>query len=116
MKALLRALPDIVRTISGLAVDPVLPKAAKIALAAAVLYLVSPIDLIPDFIPVLGYFDDLFVAAIVVDGMLSYVNRALVLKYWPGSPESLERVARAARVLAAWVPQKLKLRIFAGPR
>ena len=116
MKALLRALPDIVRTISGLAVDPVLPKAAKIALAAAVLYLVSPVDLIPDFIPVLGYFDDLFVAAIVVDGMLSYVNRALVLKYWPGSPESLERVARAARVLAAWVPQKLKLRIFAGPR
>src|SRR5204863_523727 len=83
-----------------LAVDPVLPKAAKIALAAAVLYLLSPVDLIPDFIPVLGYFDDLFVAAIVVDGMLSYVNRALVLKYWPGSPESLERVARAARVLA----------------
>jgi uncharacterized membrane protein YkvA (DUF1232 family) len=75
MRALLRALPDIVRTISGLAVDPVLPKAAKIALAAAVLYLVSPIDLIPDFIPVLGYFDDLFVAAIVVDGMLSYAPR-----------------------------------------
>jgi uncharacterized membrane protein YkvA (DUF1232 family) len=116
MRALLRALPDVVRTISGLAVDPVLPKAAKIVLAAAVLYLVSPVDLIPDFIPVLGYFDDLFVAAIVVDGMLSYVNRAVVLKYWPGSPESLERVARAARVLAAWVPRKLKLRIFGDPR
>lgn len=115
MKALLRALPDVVRTIAGLAVDPVLPKAAKIALGAAVLYLVSPVDLIPDFIPVLGHFDDLFVAAIVVDGMLSYVNRALVLKYWPGSPESLERIARAARVLALWVPQKLKLRIFGGP-
>ncbi|PYM91791.1 MAG: hypothetical protein DME04_17735 [Candidatus Rokuibacteriota bacterium] len=112
MKALLRALPDVVRTIAGLAVDPVLPKAAKIALAAAVLYLVSPVDLIPDFIPVLGYFDDLLVAAIVVDGMLSYVNRGLVLKYWPGSPESLERVARSARVLAAWVPRRLKLKIF----
>ena len=116
MRTLLRALPDIARTIARLAADPILPTAAKVALAAAVVYLVSPVDLIPDFIPVLGYFDDLFVAAIVVDGMLSYVNRALVLKYWPGSPESLERVARAARVLAAWVPQKLKLRIFAGPR
>jgi uncharacterized membrane protein YkvA (DUF1232 family) len=112
MKALLRALPDVIRTIAGLAVDPVLPKAAKIALAAAVLYLVSPVDLIPDFIPVLGYFDDLLVAAIVVDGMLSYVNRGLVLKYWPGSPESLERIARSARVLAAWVPRRLKVRIF----
>jgi uncharacterized membrane protein YkvA (DUF1232 family) len=112
MKALLRALPDIVRTISGLAKDPVLPKAAKLALAAVVLYLVSPVDLIPDFVPVLGHLDDVFVAAILVDGMLNFVNRGLVLRYWPGSPESLERIARAARILAAWVPQRLKQRIF----
>jgi uncharacterized membrane protein YkvA (DUF1232 family) len=114
MRALLRALPDIARTIVRLAADPVLPKAAKIALAAAVLYIVSPIDLIPDFIPVLGSLDDLLVAAIVVDGILNYVDRGLVLKYWPGSAESLERVARGARVLAAWVPSRLKLRIFSG--
>ena len=114
MRTLLRALPDIVRTISGLAIDPVLQRAAKVALAAAVLYLISPIDLIPDFIPGLGYLDDVFVAAILVDGMLNYVNRGLVLKYWPGSPESLERIARSARVLAAWVPRRLKLRIFSS--
>src|SRR3989442_14746710 len=114
MSALLGALASIVRTITGLAVDPVLPRAAKIALAAAVLYLVSPVDLIPDFIPVLGYLDDVLIAAIVVDGMLNFVNRGLVLKYWPGSPESLERVARSARVLAAWVPRRLKVRIFSG--
>ena len=114
MRALLHALPAIVRTITGLAVDPVLPRAAKIALAAAVLYLVSPVDLIPDFIPVLGYLDDLLVAAIIVDGMLNFVNRGLVLKYWPGSPESLEGIARSARVLAAWVPRRLKVRIFSG--
>jgi uncharacterized membrane protein YkvA (DUF1232 family) len=114
VRALLRALPDIVRTIGGLALDPVLPKAAKIALGAAVLYLVSPIDLIPDFIPGLGFIDDVFVAAIPADGMLNFVNRGLVLKYWPGSAESLERIARSARVLAAWVPRRLKLRIFSG--
>ena len=114
MRRLLRALPDIVRTLGRLAADPVLPTAAKVALAAAVLYLVSPIDLIPDFIPVLGSLDDLLVAAIVVDGLLNYVDRGLVLKYWPGSAESLERIARAARVLAAWVPRRLKTKIF-GP-
>ena len=116
MSALLRALPAIIRTISGLAVDPVLPKAAKIALAAAVLYLVSPVDVVPDFIPVLGYLDDLFIAAIIVDGMLNFVDRGLVLKYWPASPELLERVARAARILAVWVPRRLKLRIFSAPQ
>src|SRR5438552_3198544 len=68
MRALLRALPDILRTIVRLAADPILPTAAKVALAAAALYLVSPIDLIPDFIPGIGMLDDLFVVAIVGGG------------------------------------------------
>src|SRR5437899_3198966 len=114
MKALLRALPDIARTIVRLAADPRLPTTVKVALAAAVLYLLSPIDLIPDFIPVLGALDDLLVAAIVVDGLLNWVDRGLVLKYWPGSPDSLERVARAARLLAAWLPRRLEARVFAS--
>ena len=97
MRAILRALPDIIRTIGGLALDPVLPKAAKVALAAAILYLVSPIDLIPDFIPGLGYLDDVFVAAILVDGMLNFVNRGLVLEVLAREPG----VARAHRALGA---------------
>jgi len=114
MRALLRALPEIVRMITRMKGDPVLPRAAKIALAVAVLYLVSPVDLIPDFIPGLGALDDLLVAAILVDGILNYVDRGLVLKYWPGSAESLERIARAAGMLAAWVPRRLKMKIFSG--
>lgn len=114
MKTLLRALPDIVRLVGRLALDPVLPRAAKIALVAAVVYLASPIDLIPDFIPVLGYLDDALLAAILVDGLLNHVDRRLVLKYWPGSPESLEKLARVARLLAIWVPRRLKTRVFAG--
>ena len=113
MRTLFRALPDIARTVARLATDPVLPTAAKVAIAAAVLYLVSPVDLIPDFIPILGALDDVLVAAILVDGILNVVDRGLVLKYWPGNPESLERVAGAARLVAAWVPRRLKTRIFA---
>ena len=91
-----------------------MPRAAKIALGAAAVYLLSPLDLIPDFIPFVGYADDLLLAAIIVDGILNYVDRAVVLKYWPGSPATLERLARAARVLAAWVPRRLKARVFAA--
>ena len=114
MKQLLRALPNLVRLIAKLAADPMLPRAAKIALAAAMVYLASPIDLVPDFIPFLGYVDDVLLAAVLVDGLLNYVDRALVLKYWPGTPDSLERLARAARMLAVWVPRRLKARVFAG--
>ena len=114
MRALLRALPDVARLITRLVGDPVLPRAAKIALGAAALYLLSPVDLIPDFIPLVGYLDDLLLAAVVLDGILNWVDRALVLKYWPGTPQSLDTLARTARVLSMWVPRRLKARIFAA--
>ena len=114
MTQLLKALPELVRLIARLVRDPLLPRTAKIALAAAMVYLASPIDLIPDFFPVIGYLDDVLVAALLVDGILNWVDRGLVLKYWPGSPDSLERLSRAARMLAVWVPRRLKARIFAA--
>jgi uncharacterized membrane protein YkvA (DUF1232 family) len=114
VRALLRALPDIARLIARLVGDPVLPRAAKIALAAAALYLASPFDLIPDFIPIVGYLDDALLAAVLVDGIVNYVDRGLVLKYWPGTPESLDRIARVARLLAAWVPRRIKSRVFSS--
>ena len=114
MTQLLRALPNLVRLIARLAVDPTLPRAAKVALAAALVYLASPVDLVPDFIPLVGYLDDVLLVALLVDGLLNYVDRGLVLRYWPGTADSLERLARAARMLAVWVPRRLKARIFAG--
>ena len=59
MKALLRAIPDVVRLITRLVTDPALPRAAKVALGAVAVYLLSPIDLLPDFVPLVGYLDDL---------------------------------------------------------
>jgi len=112
MKELLKALPSLARLLTRLVGDPMLPRAAKIALAAAMVYLASPIDLIPDFIPLVGYVDDLLIGALVIDGILNWVDRGLILKYWPGTPDSLERVARVARMLAVWVPRRLKARIF----
>jgi uncharacterized membrane protein YkvA (DUF1232 family) len=116
VSALLRGLPTIIRAVVGLASDPALPRAAKIALGAVAVYLASPIDLVPDFIPLLGYLDDLLLAAILLDGVLNFVDRSLVLRYWPGSPESLDRIARVARILAIWVPRRVKERLFSPRR
>jgi len=113
VKALLRALPDVVRLISRLVGDPALPRSAKIALGAAAVYLLSPVDLIPDFIPLVGYVDDVLLAAVLLDGILNWVDRSVVLKYWPGTPASLDTLARTARLLSMWVPRRLKARVFA---
>lgn len=112
MKELLLALPRLGRMLVSLAADRDVPTAAKVVLGALAVYLVSPIDLVPDFIPWLGYLDDVLLAAIVVDGVLSVVDRALLLRYWPGSPASLERVAAVTRRLARWVPKRVRDRIF----
>ena len=116
MKDLLLALPRLARMIASLLGDRDVPLTAKVALGALAVYLASPVDLIPDFIPFVGYLDDLLVAAVVVDGLLSYVDRSLLLKYWPGPPGSLDAAAAVARRLAGWVPSRIKARIFGGRR
>src|SRR5262245_61199528 len=98
--------------ITSLLGDRNVPLTAKIVPGAVALYLASPVDLIPDWIPFLGFLDDVILAAVVVDGLLNYVDRPLVEKYWPGSPASLAAAAAAARRLAAWVPSGIKARIF----
>jgi uncharacterized membrane protein YkvA (DUF1232 family) len=115
LKDLLLALPRLGRMLISLATDRDVPTAAKVVLAAMAVYLVSPIDLVPDFIPWLGYLDDVILAAVVVDGMLNFIDRPLLLRYWPGTPASLERVAAVARRLARWVPNRIKARIFGSP-
>ena len=116
MKDLLLALPRLGRMLISLVADRDVPTAAKVVLAAMAVYLVSPIDLIPDFIPFLGYLDDVILAAVVVDGVLNFIDRPLVLRYWPGSADSLERIAAVARRLARWVPNRIKARIFGSPQ
>ena len=116
MKDLLLALPRLGRMLISLVADRDVPTAAKVVLAAMAVYLVSPIDLVPDFIPWVGYLDDVILAAVVVDGVLNFIDRPLLLRYWPGTPASLERVAAVARRLARWVPNRIKARIFGSPQ
>lgn len=116
MKELLLALPRLARMLVSLAGDRDVPTTVKVVLAAVAVYLASPIDLIPDFIPWVGYLDDLVLAAVVVDGVINFVERPLLLRYWPASPESLDRIGAVARRLARWVPNRVKSRIFGGRR
>ena len=81
----LRLLPDIVVLLRRLAADPQLPRGVRVRLLLMLLYLILPIDLVPDFIPVLGYADD---AIVVVVALRSAARRAgpdALDKHWPGT-------------------------------
>ena len=116
MKELLLLLPKLAVLVGRLLADPSVPVTAKVALGAMAAYLASPVDLIPDFIPFVGYLDDVVLVAIIVDGLLNHLDRELLLKHWPGDPQTLEKSATVARRLSAWVPARLKARVFGGKR
>jgi uncharacterized membrane protein YkvA (DUF1232 family) len=112
LRDLAAMLPRLVRMVRALIADPLVPRPAKVALVALAVYLASPLDILPDFIPVLGLADDLLLAAVVLDGVLNFVDRSVVLRYWPGSAASLDATAAVASRLARWVPGRIKARIF----
>lgn len=99
--------------IGSLMLDPEVPRKVKVVLAAVAVYLVSPVDLVPDWIPFLGYLDDVLLVAVVVDGLLNFLDRSILLRYWPRHP-TLDATAAVVRRLARWVPAGLKARIFSG--
>src|SRR5688572_9393655 len=101
--------------VARLSADPRVPRRVKAMLGVTAVYLASPIDLIPDFIPIVGYLDDVVVVAVVLDGILNHVDRAIVQEHWPGAAGSLERAASMAARVSAWVPRRLKDRMFGTP-
>src|SRR5262245_44954605 len=114
VRELLLLLPQLAGLIARLTADPRVPRRVKVLLGVVAVFLASPVDLIPDFIPVVGYVDDVVVVAIVLDGLLNHIDREIVLQYWPGDPASLERTGRLAARVAAWVPARWKARVFGG--
>lgn len=104
--------PHLVQLIVRLARDPRVSGRTKSVLAGVAVYLASPVDLVPDFIPLLGYLDDVLLVAIVLDGLLNHVDRAVLLEHWPGDAQSLDRVCRIAGRVSAWVPRRWKTRVF----
>ncbi len=84
-------LPNLVMLFRGLAADPRVPGRAKIALAIGAVWLASPIDLIPEFIPIAGPLDDAIVAALILRYVLRSTDRAVVEAHWRGDPKTLAR-------------------------
>jgi uncharacterized membrane protein YkvA (DUF1232 family) len=96
-KDLAAFLPDCVTTIRALRRDPRVPRRAKIALLVAVLWVLSPIDLIPEFLPVIGPLDDVIAVALLLRYAGRTVPRQVLLDAWPGDPYLLERLLGPAR-------------------
>jgi len=87
-------IPNLLVLFKGLLRDPQVSRGSKAWLWFAVVWLVSPIDLIPEFIPVLGPLDDAVVAALVLRHVLRRTDRAVLAEHWRGDPATLDAIMR----------------------
>ncbi|HKV20084.1 MAG TPA: DUF1232 domain-containing protein [Mycobacterium sp.] len=90
----LRLLPDVIRLLKRLAGDRTLPSGVRIRLVLLLAYLALPIDLIPDFVPVLGYADDAVIVVIVLRSTARRAGVDALTRHWPGTPEGLRALRR----------------------
>lgn len=88
--------PNLFILFRGLLRDPRVPRSSKVLVALAALWVASPIDLIPEFIPIAGPLDDAIVAALVLRHVLKRTDREVLAEYWRGDAGSLDRILRLA--------------------
>lgn len=90
----LRLLPSIVVLVRSLLADPTTPRSVRWALGFLVVYILSPIDLLPEFLPGIGPLDDIIVAALVLRWVGRRLGREALAAHWSGTPESLRLLER----------------------
>ena len=96
-KDLASFLPDCVTAMRVLRRDPRVPRRAKVAVVIAMVWVLSPIDLIPEFLPVIGPLDDIIAVALLLRYAGRSVPRPVLLAAWPGDPDLMERLLGPVR-------------------
>jgi uncharacterized membrane protein YkvA (DUF1232 family) len=94
LREALRLLPDLLRLLRRLAGDPDVPRAARLRLWLLLGYLALPVDLVPDFLPVVGYADDAIVVSLVLRSVVRQTGAPLFRRHWPGTEDGLAALCR----------------------
>jgi len=109
----IRQLPNFLRLLFGLITDPRVAVVDKLLVFGAIAYIVTPIDLIPDFIPFIGEVDDVYLLVIAVQRLSSNAGRLVLMDHWAGEAADLADLnLRGALAAAAFfLPRRIRRRL-----
>ncbi len=94
----LRLLPDLLRLLRDVARDPTQPRGVRVRLGLLLAYLAMPFDLVPDFLPVVGYADDVVVVVWTLRSVVRAVGVAELRRHWRGTEDGFTALRRVASV------------------
>lgn len=110
LKEYVLLVPRLARLVWKLSRDPRVPARTKATMFLLAGYLLSPVDIVPDFVPGIGHVDDLVILAFALDQILNRVPDEVVLDHWDGDEDVLEVVRHILDIATAHVPGWLKKR------
>src|SRR4030095_652471 len=105
MRELLLFIPNLLGLLVGLLLDERVSQADKAILAGIIMYVIVPLDVIPDFIPFIGQVDDSYLLAISILRLLNRADRSVVLDHWQGEPDIKSLVDNIAVVAEYFLPK-----------
>ena len=108
MRELLLFVPNLLGLLIGLLRDERVSQADKAILAGIIMYVIVPLDIIPDFIPFIGQVDDSYLLAISILRLLNRADRSVVLEHWKGQRDIKEMVNSIARIAEFFLPGPVK--------
>jgi uncharacterized membrane protein YkvA (DUF1232 family) len=101
-------LPNVAKLLARIVKDRRVPVRAKAFAAAVLIYVVSPIDIIPDFVIGFGKIDDLILSAVAIQHLIEAAGEEIVAEHWDGSPGSLQMILTAAEMGAEVIPAPIR--------
>jgi uncharacterized membrane protein YkvA (DUF1232 family) len=107
MKSFLMFLPRMVMLLGRLLKDSRVPTAEKALFAAAIVYVISPIDLIPDFFPFIGQVDDVYVVALTLIRLINRTNEDVVRENWSGGGDIVAMIDSIASIAPNFLPKRI---------
>ena len=108
MKELLLFIPKLLWLLFGLLRDERVSRADKAILAGTILYVISPLDIIPDFIPFIGQVDDAYLIAISLMRLLNRTDAEVFREHWKGSIDLKDLVTSISTAAEYFLPSKIK--------
>lgn len=100
-------IPNILKLVGRLLVDPRVPRRAKITLGMAAAYVASPVDLIPEMIPVVGWADDVLILMFAIDSLIDRAGSELVDEHWDGPGDLLSLVREVVGLSRSVIPKRI---------
>lgn len=100
-------IPNILKLVGRLVVDPRVPRRAKITLGMAAAYVMSPVDLIPEMIPVVGWADDILILTFAIDSLIDRAGSEIVDEHWDGPGDLLSLVREIVGLSRSVIPRRI---------